>query len=542
MRVMRSGSWNPGRSPAVGRALRGTVAPLLLLWGVGRLPGEPTPRAPMLPSGVVETAAGRPAAGALVQAELPDGRTVTVYADEAGRFELPSWAEGADRVWARLPGTGESSVAAAAFDGTLRLGPDDGTPAPGAAWLAGLPPGEETRRFILDCTGCHVTDGSRVHVDGVPRDSAGWLAALELMVGQFGPGTGFPIVSSWVEPRALSGWLARSFAGAPAAVRPSGGTTPDVVLTEYPVPVPQDLPHDLMVDPEGRIVVTGMFTHRMYRLDPGTGAFEAIPIPEPGANPRALDIGPDGRWWVVLGGPGKVAVHDPAVGSWDVHDVGMYAHSIALDDTGRAWVNGHFTHEPERIASVDESGEVRLYTVPSRGAPGGPDAESTIPYGLRVGPDGLVWGTQLRGNRLVRLDPRSGAVEQWALPLSHSGPRRPDVAPDGSVWIPLYSGNALARFDPVRETFRVWDFPVEGALPYVARVDPSNGTVWIGTGHGDVVASFDPEGEEFTLYPLPTRGALIRHLDVDPERGEVWFAYGASPGIPGKILRLQTRP
>lgn len=37
----------------------------------------------------------------------------------------------------------------------------------------------------------------------------------------------------------------------------------------------------------------------------------------------------------------------------------------------------------------------------------------------------------------------------------------------------------------------------------------------------------------------PTRGALIRHPDVDETRNEVWFAYGASPGIPGKILRLQ---
>ena len=68
---------------------------------------------------------------------------------------------------------------------------------------------------------------------------------------------------------------------------------------------------------------------------------------------------------------------------------------------------------------------------------------------------------------------------------------------------------------------------------------PRRGTVWLGTGHADLVLAFDPSSEVFTAYPLPTRGALIRHIDVDERDGSVWVAYGASPGIPGKILRIQ---
>jgi virginiamycin B lyase len=478
----------------------------------------------------------------MVTATLDDGRSVTVYSGEGGRFTLPGEAEGASTLVARLPGVGRASLDGASGEGlVVRLEEPDPVLPPGAAWVAELPAGETRRRFIVDCTGCHVTDASRTEVDGTVRDSAAWHAAVAQMVGSFGPGTGFPIISSWADPASVSGWLARGFAHAEPRPVQLRGPAEDAgaVLTEFPVPVAQDLPHDLRVDRSGTVLVTGMFTHQMYRLDPATGEFATTPIPEPGANPRALDIDDRGRWWVVLGGPGKVAVYDPAGDHWTVHDVGMYAHSIALGPRGRAWVNGHFTHDPEVVASVHvETGQVTRYTVPVTEGRTSP-AESTIPYGLRVGPDGLVWGTQLRGNRLVRLDPESGEVREWPMPVSHAGPRRPDVAGDGSVWIPLYGANALARFDPGTETFRVWDFPVEGALPYVARVDGRDGRVWLGTGHGDVVASFDPATERFTLYPLPTRGALIRHLDVDEARGEVWFAYGASPGIPGRILRLR---
>ena len=34
------------------------------------------------------------------------------------------------------------------------------------------------------------------------------------------------------------------------------------------MPVAQDLPHDLVVEPDGDVLITGMFTHRLYRLKP----------------------------------------------------------------------------------------------------------------------------------------------------------------------------------------------------------------------------------------------------------------------------------
>ncbi len=435
------------------------------------------------------------------------------------------------------PRPGDSSSAADGGRRSVREG------VPGSALLALLPDGEMKRRFILDCTGCHVWTADFVRgPDGAVRDAAAWSASVRKMIAMFGQGSAFPIISSWPDPEVLGPWLERHLSAEPTApvVSPELLPAREPELVEYGIPEPADLPHDLMVDPTGRVLITGMFTHRIYRLDPADGSFEIIPIPVPNANPRALDIDSEGRWLVLLGAPGRVARHDPSTGEWESWEFGAYPHSVAIAAGGRVWWNGHFTVDPELIGALDPAtGVVTRYAVPRGPDADVPPGESTIPYGLRVAPDGTVWATQLRGGHLVRLDPETGEVRQWKMPSPHAGPRRPDVAPDGTVWIPEYSAGKLARFDPVTESFQEWDLPVPEALPYVVRVDQSNGRVWIGSGHGDFIASFSVGEEAFTVYPLPTEGALIRHLDVDEERGEVWAAYGASPGIPSKVARLR---
>jgi streptogramin lyase len=80
---------------------------------------------------------------------------------------------------------------------------------------------------------------------------------------------------------------------------------------------------------------------------------------------------------------------------------------------------------------------------------------------------------------------------------------------------------------------------VRNAAPYVVRVDRQRGDLWIGTGAADAVFRFDPRTAQFTTYDLPTRGALVRHLDIDPRTGAVWAAYGASPGVPARVARIE---
>ena len=472
------------------------------------------------------------------------GVTVSVPAHPDGRFAMddPGPGDWAFRVAAHGHPSTSLSVDASIDqlgETSVELGVSDPDHLPASAFLAGLPEGEEKRRFILDCTGCHVFDDSIAYPNGSVRSAQQWATDIARMLATTGPGTGFPIISSHPDPEPLGEWLEGHLSTfEPRPLPSSSHMSTAVELTEYDVPQPLDLPHDLMVDQTGNVVVTGMFTHRMYELDPASGAWTTTDIPVEFANPRALEIDDQGRWWVLLGAPQQIAMYEPSGGNWEFHEIGMYPHSIMRGPEGLIWFNGHFSYEPELIASLDPTdGSIQHYEVPNEG-----DAESTIPYGLRVDPAGIVWATQLRGNRLIRLDPSTGDLNTWTMPVSHSGPRRPDIGPDGMIWIPEYSGNAVTRFDPTTEEFTRYPFPAGDALPYVVRIDQERGTVWVGTAAGDVMASVDPATGAYQLYPLPTVGALIRHLDVDESTGDVWAAYGASPGIPGKILRVRRRP
>lgn len=404
-------------------------------------------------------------------------------------------------------------------------------------WLALLPAGAEKRRFVLDCTGCHQFDERIARTQGRARTAAEWEAAVARMLGYAGADSRFPVISAGRDPAATASWLARHLAHAPA---PRPARVPrGAEVTEFLLPVAGDLPHDVAVDSRGRVVITGMMTHRMYVLEPGTGSFDTVAIPVPKANPRAVEIDSLGNWWVVLGTPGALARYTPATAEWKIFEVGMYPHSLAIGHGGDVWFNGHFSRAPELVGRVSAAtGKVETFEVPPHptlgSRPGGP-----IPYEIRVARDGSVWGSELLGNRVFVLDPASGRFAVREMPVTASGPRRFDVTASGELWIPAYTTNQLVRFDPRSGVFTGFDLPIRDAVPYVARHDPGTGLVWVGTSAADAVLSFDPRTRVFATYPLPSRGALVRHIAIEPRTGDVWVAYGASPGIPARVARIR---
>lgn len=408
--------------------------------------------------------------------------------------------------------------------------------------LAMLPDGEEKRRFIIDCTNCHVMDSASVLIDGVIRSQAQWEETVARMLGYAGADTDFPVMTPGRSAAATAEWMSRHITHAP---RPAAGSRilPEGArIDEFLLPVAEDLPHDVAVLEDGRILVTGMFTHQMWLLDPRDGTWSTERIPVPAANPRAVDLmrGANGvtDWWVLLGNPHLVAHRDGETGEWRTFDIGLYGHSIIPDAAGRVWFNSHFTKDPGVVGYVDaRTGTIRTFDIPTPLA--ATDGGTPIPYGLRIAPDGAAWLTELRGNRIVRVDPETGSVTSYDMPLSVSGPRRPDFDASGSLWIPEYAGGALTRFDPAAETFERHPLPIADAAPYVVRVDRRRDRIWVGTGTADAAFLFDPVTGQFTTYPLPSRGALVRHMDIDDASGEVWLAYGASPGSAARIARIR---
>lgn len=405
-------------------------------------------------------------------------------------------------------------------------------------WLNLLPDGDAKQRFIRDCTGCHGWGEPYARRDGVPRGEAGWEAVIERMLGYAGPASSFRLIGADRDPAETAAWLATHL-DPKEPVRARRPPAAPAEIREYLLPAAGDLPHDVAVERDGQVVITGMFTHQMYRLDPASGAVTTVTIPVPGANPRAVDLDERGDWWVVLGAPGRIARYRVADAAWDSWDVGMYAHSLAVAPDGRVWYDGHFTRDPPQIGWVAPgSSDVTAIDLP-RHPTLSDDPTGPVPYEIRVAPDGTVWTGELSGDRLIAYHPASGATRVVPMPPGERGPRRFEIDAAGALWIPMYASGTLLRYEPAADRFERIALPITDAAPYVVKLDEARGAVWIGTGAADAVFRYHPAAGRFDTYLLPSRGALVRHIAIDPRDGSAWLAYGASPGIAARVARVR---
>ena len=125
------------------------------------------------------------------------------------------------------------------------------------------------------------------------------------------------------------------------------------------------------------------------------------------------------------------------------------------------------------------------------------------PHDVVVDDQGMVWFTHFAEQLLGKMDPKTGKV--WEYPLPVLKPGYPvgtlDLKTDkaGNLWIGMMYQAGIARFDKKTETFKTWSIPKEwqtdaaqtGHLePASAHVD---GKVWVKNSDGSQILRLDPE-------------------------------------------------
>jgi streptogramin lyase len=98
------------------------------------------------------------------------------------------------------------------------------------------------------------------------------------------------------------------------------------------------------------------------------------------------------------------------------------------------------------------------------------------PGGIAAGPDGAVWFTQLREDRIGRLDPETGDVREIDVP-GGSGPRSPLFSADGRMWF-TGLGDRIGVHDPDSGETRFFsDGITPGSVPHTPA-DPGDGFLY----------------------------------------------------------------
>jgi virginiamycin B lyase len=87
------------------------------------------------------------------------------------------------------------------------------------------------------------------------------------------------------------------------------------------------------------------------------------------------------------------------------------------------------------------------------------------PHDVIVDPDGMVWYSNFGEQLLSRMDPRTGKVTDFPIPVQKPGyPMGTldlELDQDGNIWIGLMYQTGMARFDRATESFRIYPLPEE---------------------------------------------------------------------------------
>jgi len=420
-------------------------------------------------------------------------------------------------------------------------------------WLASAPGSDRQKQFLIGCTSCHTLQ----RIFSAQHDVEEWKQVFNRM-GRYYPG------STPSRPQLLVSGGARSerprvnpneaqaaaeflYSFNPAnpdarefelktLPRPTGAAT-KVIITEYDLPRKDALPHDVVVDADGKAWYSDFGAQFIGELDPKSGKVTDYALPvlreEQPKGTLDLELDPEGNVWVAMMYQAGVAKIDrkskelkvyPYPKEWVSHttQASMVSPNYWNVD-GKVWANNQETREFYRLDAKTGQWE-------NAGVSKDPRGKQISAYGMPVDKDNNVYLLEFGGTSIGKRDAKTGLVTIYLTPTAGSRPRRGRIDEQNRLWFAEYGTGGIAMFDPKAEKIMEWPTPTKWDSPYDV-VPAKNGEVWTGSMHTDLVTRLDPKTNTMTQYLLP-RTTNIRRVFVEETgpRPVLWVGsnHGAS--------------
>jgi virginiamycin B lyase len=507
-------------------------------------------------SGQVSSAEEGAMEGVVVSAKKAGGTiTVSVISDAQGNFNFPS---------GRLePGSYALRVRAAGYelDGpkTIDVGPQ-GAPLTiklrkarnvaaqltSGEWLMSIPGTPDQKNMLDRCTSCHTLE--RPIKSTYDADA---LTGVLQRMASYAPGTtplephkrldgrSMDVPTDRLRPRAeyiasinLSQQETWAF---PLKMLPRlTGRSTRVVITEYDLPRPTAMPHDVILDQDGTAWYSDFGHQFIGKLDPRTGKVTEYPVPTLKADlpPGNLDIEFDktGKLWVALMLQAGIAKFDPKTEQFTMiplpKDINNNASQQAMvmpsssQVDGKVWMNSVGIPGVHRVDLASMKFETFApYRDLAR-------AQEHSVYGIKADSQNNLFFFDFSADLVGKIDAKSGQISLFKTPTPNSNPRRGYMDPQDRLWFTEYRANKLAMFDAKSEKFTEWTLPTAFTYPYDVMPD-KNGELWTAGMSTDRVVRLDPRTGQVTEYQLP-RNTNVRRVFVDNSTTPVTFWAGGN--------------
>jgi streptogramin lyase/mono/diheme cytochrome c family protein len=287
-------------------------------------------------------------------------------------------------------------------------------------------------------------------------------------------------------------------------------------------------PHDVAVDPHGNGWVSQR-TGKLGRLDPKTLEYTEVSIPsgvaaDDGQVLGNLQIDAKGQLWVPDGPNYRWLNYDINAGKFTAYDwpkdnrADAGGNSMLVHPNGSIWETAG---NQVRMLNTSTK-EFKFFDTPSFLA----TKEPTGAYGITVAGDGSVWWAEDTADRMVRVDPVTGKVEEFKIPFDGVAyPRRMSHDTRGDIWVGLWNAGLLMKLDYETKQMSFFAPPTETPGTYSVSVDRKNNLIWVSEQMADKIARFNPKTGEWVEFPLPDSESDPRRIEVDQNNpNRVWWS------------------
>jgi len=287
-------------------------------------------------------------------------------------------------------------------------------------------------------------------------------------------------------------------------------------------------PHDIAVDPRGNGWVSQR-AGKLGKLDPKTLEYSEVSLPagpalEDGQLLGNLQIDAKGQLWVPDGSNYRWLNYDTNTGKFTAYDwpkdnrADAGGNSMLIHPNGSIWET---SGNQVRMLNTSTK-EFKYFDPPSYVATQKP----TGAYGITTAGDGSVWWAEDMADRMSRIDPVTGKVEEYKIPYDGVAyPRRMSHDARGDLWVGLWNAGLLMKVDYETKQMTFFAPPTETSGTYSVSVDRKNNLVWVSEQQADKIARYNPKTGEWVEFPLPDSESDPRRIEVDPNfPNRVWWS------------------
>jgi virginiamycin B lyase len=303
--------------------------------------------------------------------------------------------------------------------------------------------------------------------------------------------------------------------------RPTGSAT-RVIITQYDMPRPDTVSHDLDLDSKGTVWYTDESRMFFGKMDPKSGKFTEWPLPPvpagdiPGA--RDIQVDKDDNIWFPRRIPGPaIAMTKFNPKTEEVSTIeGVGGQFMAIGPDGKIWaglkridpktmkVDGAYTWQDSPNLPPGPHGMyIDLTVIDSKGNPYAPD---------------------FRGSHIIGIDAVTKVARFWPVPTPNSSPRRSRMDAQDRLWFAEYTGDKIGMFDTRSEKFQEWPTLPRYTTPYAVSAPDRNGYVYATSNTAERLIRLDPRTGEMIAYQIPTDfdSKKIAH-DPTTSRSTLWM-------------------